>query len=111
MLYCNVYLISNICWRLTGTSYYKVMACQFSNISFCHFDTPSSRNLSGSCKGLDEYNSDEELAQEPLFGDYPDELLIFSAACSFIFMTLGIPGNIVTIVALSKYRKVSVNKQ
>lgn len=61
-------------------------------------------------RGLDEYNSDEELASVPVFVDYPDALLNFSAACTIIVMIIGIPGNICTIVALSKYRKVSLSR-
>lgn len=57
--------------------------------------------------GLDQYKTDEELAEVPLFLNYPDELLKFAVACCCIFTVIGIPGNIITIVALSKCRKVS----
>lgn len=42
-----------------------------------------------------------------LFEEYPEGLLRFAMACCFIFMFIGIPGNLITIIALSRYEKVS----
>ncbi|XP_023945655.1 G-protein coupled receptor moody-like [Bicyclus anynana] len=50
--------------------------------------------------------SDSELAAIELFKGYPDGLLKFATACCVIFMLIGIPGNIITIVALARYEKV-----
>ncbi|CAG4953101.1 unnamed protein product [Colias eurytheme] len=50
--------------------------------------------------------SDSELGSVQLFKDYPDGLLRFTAACSFVFMIIGIPGNLITIIALARYEKV-----
>ncbi|XP_022122578.1 G-protein coupled receptor moody [Pieris rapae] len=41
-----------------------------------------------------------------LFKDYPEGLLRFATACCFICMIIGIPGNLITIIALSRYEKV-----
>ncbi|XP_045773852.1 G-protein coupled receptor moody-like [Maniola jurtina] len=50
--------------------------------------------------------SDADLAAIELFKGYPDGLLKFATACCGIFMVIGIPGNIITIVALARYEKV-----
>lgn len=51
--------------------------------------------------------TDEELASMKLFQVYPKELLQFAAACCIIFMLIGIPGNLITIIALARCKKVS----
>lgn len=56
--------------------------------------------------GLDEYSSDKELAAVELFKNYPEGLLKFATVCCGLFMLVGIPGNIITIVALARCKKV-----
>lgn len=73
----------------------------------CQQSESNTRNWAVCYKGLDQYSSDKELAAVALFQDYPEALLNFAVACCFIFMIIGIPGNIITILALSKYKKVS----
>lgn len=51
--------------------------------------------------------TDAQLASLDLFKGYPDGLLKFATASCIIFMLVGIPGNIITIVALARYEKVS----
>lgn len=53
-----------------------------------------------------EYKTDEELASVVLFRDYPEGLLKFASACCILFMLVGIPGNLITIVALARCKKV-----
>ncbi|KAJ8719709.1 hypothetical protein PYW08_011884 [Mythimna loreyi] len=53
-----------------------------------------------------QYNSSEELASVVLFQCYPEALLQFASACCVVFMLIGIPGNLTTIVALARYKKV-----
>lgn len=55
-----------------------------------------------------EYGSDEELAAVALFRDYPEPLLRFASVCCVLFMLVGIPGNLITIVALARCKKVSL---
>lgn len=55
-----------------------------------------------------EYQSDEEVAKVFLFSSYSEMLLQFASACCVIFMLIGIPGNLTTIVALGRCKKVSV---
>lgn len=57
--------------------------------------------------GLDEIDSNEALANVELFIGYPDALVTFASVCCYIFMVIGIPGNIITIVALARCKKVS----
>lgn len=57
--------------------------------------------------GLDEYRSDADLAAVTLFRDYPEPLLRFASACCVLFMLVGIPGNLITIIALARCKKVS----
>lgn len=66
-------------------------------------------NVSDFVAGLDEYSSDRELANVVLFKDYPEALLRFSSACCILFMLIGIPGNLVTIIALAQCRKVRMS--
>ncbi|KOB70375.1 G-protein coupled receptor, partial [Operophtera brumata] len=95
---------SNTFWE---GPYGNMMSCMLLYLTTC--SNPQSDVNNGTwnaCyKGLDQYGSDEELASVSLFLDFPDVLLKFTAACCIIFMIVGIPGNIITIVALSKYRK------
>lgn len=56
--------------------------------------------------GLEEYSTDEELAAVELFKDYPEALLRFASVCCVMFMLVGIPGNLITIVALARCKKV-----
>lgn len=58
--------------------------------------------------GLDTYNTDEELAAVELFKDYPEGLLRFASVCCVLFMLVGIPGNLITIVALARCKKVRI---
>jgi SpoVK/Ycf46/Vps4 family AAA+-type ATPase len=58
--------------------------------------------------GLDEYSTDEALAAVELFKDYPEALLKFASVCCVLFMLVGIPGNLITIVALARCKKVSI---
>lgn len=52
----------------------------------------------------------DEVLQHPglvvLFVDYPPWLLYFAAACCILFMLVGIPGNLITVVALFRTKKV-----
>lgn len=52
----------------------------------------------------------EEMLQDPgsvvLFVDYPRWLLCFAAACCILFMLVGIPGNLITVIALFRTKKV-----
>lgn len=59
--------------------------------------------------GVTEYGSDAELAEVALFRDYPEPLLRFASVCCVIFMLVGIPGNLITIVALARCKKVSIS--
>ncbi|XP_028177879.1 G-protein coupled receptor moody-like [Ostrinia furnacalis] len=56
--------------------------------------------------GLDEYESDEALAAVELFIGYPDALLTFASLCCMLFMVVGVPGNLITIIALARCKKV-----
>ncbi|XP_074093599.1 G-protein coupled receptor moody [Cotesia typhae] len=40
-----------------------------------------------------------------LFNDYPQWLLYFAAGCCVLFMFIGIPGNLITIIALFRTKK------
>lgn len=63
--------------------------------------------FNGSVVGYEEYRTDEELAAVELFKDYPEALLRFASTCCVLFMLVGIPGNLITIIALARCKKVS----
>lgn len=44
---------------------------------------------------------------QPLFAEYPDEVLHFAVGACVLFTLIGVPGNFITIVALLRYTKVS----
>ncbi|XP_023945656.2 G-protein coupled receptor moody isoform X1 [Bicyclus anynana] len=50
--------------------------------------------------------SNDEYASVELYQGYSDGLLMFASVCFMISMAIGIPGNLLTIVALAKYKKV-----
>lgn len=57
--------------------------------------------------GLDAYATDAELEAVELYRGYPVPLLQFTSICCILFMIIGIPGNLITILALSRCKKVS----
>lgn len=56
---------------------------------------------------LSEYATDGDLAAVALFTDYPEALLRFASLSCVVFMLIGIPGNLITIIALARCKKVS----
>lgn len=48
------------------------------------------------------------LATDELFQNYPAGLLYFATAACIVFILVGIPGNLITIIALARCKKVSV---
>lgn len=60
-------------------------------------------NLSVDRPGLVTPSNHPEL----LFADYPQPLLDFAVFCCVLFIVLGVPGNLITIIALVKCKKVS----
>ncbi|XP_044738409.1 G-protein coupled receptor moody-like [Chrysoperla carnea] len=56
-------------------------------------------------RSLYELQREEDFHQE-LFPGYPQALLRIAALCCIMFMFIGIPGNLITIIALFKYKKV-----
>lgn len=81
----------------------KCVKIKMEEVNVTHFD--ELRNFS--VKGLDEYLSDADLANVTLFEDYPQSLVTFASACCILYTIIGIPGNLVTIIALARCRKVS----
>lgn len=64
--------------------------------------TPHGLNVS-----LDEFTTDQDLANVQLFKHYSDGLLRFASVSCVLFMLVGIPGNLITIIALARCKKVS----
>lgn len=56
--------------------------------------------------GLSSYETNEDLARVALFEGYEQSLLRFAYISCIVFTLIGIPGNLVTIVALAKCKKV-----
>ncbi|XP_023945657.2 G-protein coupled receptor moody isoform X2 [Bicyclus anynana] len=50
--------------------------------------------------------SDADYSAVKLFNGYSEGLLTFASVCCVISMIIGIPGNLITVVALAKYKKV-----
>ena len=44
-----------------------------------------------------------------VFESYPPSLLYFAAFCCVLFITVGVPGNAVTVLALGRSKRVSCN--
>lgn len=51
--------------------------------------------------------TDEQGGTEDLFHGYSAGLLTFASIVCYIFMLVGIPGNLITIIALARCKKVS----
>lgn len=62
-------------------------------------------NTSGLSNMAERY-TDEQLGSLQLFEGYPKPMLQFTAVCCMLFMVIGIPGNLVTIFALARCKKV-----
>ncbi|KAI5699651.1 hypothetical protein M8J75_006469 [Diaphorina citri] len=56
----------------------------------------------GNISFLNEISDDSDI---PLFPGYPMVLLQFASACCLLFILLGIPGNLITIIALFRCKK------
>ncbi|XP_039757358.1 G-protein coupled receptor moody-like [Pararge aegeria] len=50
--------------------------------------------------------SDTDYAAVELYNGYSDRLLVIASVCGVIAMIIGIPGNLITIIALANYKKV-----
>lgn len=54
----------------------------------------------------------DEVLEDPgsaaLFDGYPPWLLYFAAGCCLLFMLIGIPGNLITVAALFRTKKVKL---
>lgn len=44
---------------------------------------------------------------DELFQNYPAGLLVFATAACIVFILVGIPGNLITIIALARCKKVT----
>lgn len=44
---------------------------------------------------------------DELFSGYPSGLLTFASATCMVFILVGVPGNLITIIALARCKKVS----
>lgn len=55
-----------------------------------------------------QYMTEEELDNLKLFQEYPEGLMKFASVCCILFVLIGIPGNLVTIIALAHCKKVSI---
>lgn len=64
--------------------------------------TPHGLNVS-----LDDFTTDQDLANVQLFKHYSEGLLRFASVSCVLFMLVGIPGNLITIIALARCKKVS----
>lgn len=51
--------------------------------------------------------SSNDEGEQRLFDDYSQGLLSFASAMCIIFIVLGVPGNLITIIALTRCKKVS----
>lgn len=49
---------------------------------------------------------DEEANTQDLFPKVPEEITLFATFCCIIFIVLGIPGNLLTVVALARFQRV-----
>lgn len=56
---------------------------------------------------LDSSSSTTFLPSDELFQHYPAGLLHFATAACIVFILVGIPGNLITIIALARCKKVS----
>ncbi|XP_066974459.1 G-protein coupled receptor moody [Macrobrachium rosenbergii] len=50
-------------------------------------------------------NNEDIEFEAQLFADYPPKLLDFASSCCILFIILGVPGNLITIIALIKSKK------
>ena len=66
-------------------------------------DTSDPRNVT---VGMTSTTSDNVDHFQPLFSEYPDEVLHFAVGACVLFTLIGVPGNFITIVALLRYTKV-----
>lgn len=56
----------------------------------------------------DKHDWQNDLGKE-LFQGYSPTLLTFASLCCIVYMMVGVPGNLITIIALFRCKKVSVN--
>jgi len=58
-------------------------------------------------EGANNHDWQNELETE-LFQGYSPALLTFASICCVVYMMVGVPGNLITIIALFRCKKVSV---
>lgn len=49
------------------------------------------------------------LTDDKLFDGYPPGLLKFASVTCMVYMVIGVPGNLITIIALARCKKVRTN--
>ena len=87
-----------------------------SDTSNCSTSAPSSSgawNWSSPCDGADNTPAGvvgTGTPLTPLLTTYPDELVHFAVAACVVFMLVGVPGNLITILALLRYSKVRTRR-
>lgn len=85
---------------VSGASFASYTAALTHNLTSQHLLTPGSlANLTG--------GGDRDDDAPLLFANYPPHLLDFAVFCCVLFIVLGVPGNLITIIALVKCKKVS----
>ncbi|XP_030037427.2 G-protein coupled receptor moody [Manduca sexta] len=62
--------------------------------------------MNSSSIGLSEYQTDAELRKVELFVGYPDQLLKFVSVCCMLFIIIGVPGNLITVISLKRFKQV-----
>jgi hypothetical protein len=85
----------------------EVLLWMNSNWSTTAFSTDRSFMMDdrNSTVGMTSTDNGDHL--QPLFSEYPDEVLHFAVGACVLFTLIGVPGNFITIVALLRYTKVS----
>ncbi|XP_023945650.2 G-protein coupled receptor moody [Bicyclus anynana] len=68
--------------------------------------SPLNKSITFPNNSLRALVTDADYAAVELFKEYPDALMKFAFACCVISMIIGIPGNLITIIALSRYKRV-----
>nr|XP_053628488.1 uncharacterized protein LOC128685826 [Cherax quadricarinatus] len=80
--------------RMIGGTEWPYLSALTHNLSYHHHPSVTT-NLANVTNG-----------RETLFADYPPHLLDFAVFCCVLFIVLGVPGNLITIIALVKCKKV-----
>jgi len=87
----------------------EVMELEASPARYDYDDARNVSEMNGTSSETTWHIAYRDIGDVELFKGYPTVLLHFASVCCMLFVLIGVPGNLITIIALNTCKKVSAN--